>query len=135
MTRESTMQKVDAMADFLAALDELGPRMSAIDQLCAAAVELERSDRFIDLEIQGLSREEYDSFDGEDRHFPPNKDRSNPFWSKRMELRPYDAGESAIVLTLYTDLPPVVGPPLPPQGFAADADPPYGDDRGPEGSF
>lgn len=103
MTRESAIAKIDAMADFLAALDELGPRMSAIGKLCCAAIELERSDRFVDLQIQGLNRDEYDSFEGEDRYFGPTKERSHPFWSKNVYVREYRNSESAIRLTLYTD--------------------------------
>lgn len=117
MSKESAMEKVDVMAAFFAALADLGPHMEAVGRLCSTAVGLQRWGTSMDLQVHGLTRDEYDGFDGEDRYFAPTEQRANPFWSKKVtvyngatDLDVDPTCEGGITFTLYTDFAPVTEP-------------------------
>lgn len=107
-----SVESIDAMTDFLISLDRLGPHMEAIGKLACAAVELQRWGTTIDLTVHGCTRDEIDSFEGDETYFAPAEDRRRPFWRKRVLL--YDGGydhehgvEGSVTLTLMTNDEPV----------------------------
>lgn len=112
-TTDSAMAKIDAMAGFLAALDSLGEPFVAVGKLACTAVELRRWGVTMKLDLQNLTREEYDASDGEETYFAPTPERAHPFWTKTVTLwqgEGYDQArgvEGNVLLTLYTRQPPV----------------------------
>lgn len=107
------VESLDAMTDFLIALDKLGPHMEAVGRLTCAAVEMRRWGVSMDLHIYSLTREEFDSFEGEEKMLFRGEDKAKtPFWSKSVEY--YHGGytseagvEGRVMLTLFTDFGPV----------------------------
>lgn len=106
-------QTLDAMAGLLADLDRLGPHMAAVGELCCAAVEYRRWGTSMQLSIHDLTREEFDSHEGEETHFPETADRPREWWAKTVRIWQGDVDverqpktEGHIWMTLFTEEPP-----------------------------
>lgn len=106
-------ESLDAMTDFLIALDKLGPHMEAVGKLCCAAVEHRRWGTSMSLAIHNLTREEFDSHEGQETHYPVTSERPREWWSKEVEVWKGEVDldreprvEGRIWMTLYTDEPP-----------------------------
>lgn len=91
--------KIDALETLVSALDEIGARWGVS----------------LELRAHNLTRAEFDSFDGDETHFPPTDERTNPFWSKRVtvykgavDLDRTPMVEGGVTFQLFTDEPPVI---------------------------
>lgn len=89
----------------------------------------------VSIGVHNITRDCFDQVSGDEQHFPA-KEKACEFWSKsgfNWSSDDHDGRDRhAVRVSYFTNEAPVVVSMRAPQGFAADADPPYGDTRGPD---
>lgn len=87
--------------------DAIGARSAAVGELVDAAARFggERAVA-LNLHMHKLTRAQFDGFDGDEKHFPRDKDREHEFWSKPVVFCPWQHVDGmmwgSVTLTLFT---------------------------------